>query len=808
MVAVTRLQNIRRLVRRRCLILDGATGTELQRRGLPAGACPETWCLDHPEEIRAIHKEYAKAGSDIIYTCTFGANRLKLAQYGRSEVREINRELALLARVSVGRKVMVAGDIGPTGYFVEPFGELPFEEAVAVFREQIDGLVSGGVDLLVIETMMDIQEARAALIAAREGSGLFTMATMTFEKGGRTLNGTDAAAALVTLQSLGAHAVGCNCSTGPSEMMDIVKSMSRLRRVPLVAKPNAGMPRLQPDGTTVFSMTPEEFAGYGKTFVSLGVGLMGGCCGTTPDHIAALKEDLRGAIPPTPVRGGLSAVSSARKALVFEDGAPLLIIGERINPTGKTDLQKELRSGRTELAARMARDQERQGADLLDVNVGVPGIDQKETAASVIKTLSVASMLPLVVDSTDPAVIERSLRIYPGRALINSVSGGEDRMEAVLETARHYGAMFILLPLTSEGVPGSFEERKAAVRSIYERARQYGFTKADIIIDGLVMTVASNPDAPAEVLKTIEWASRSFHCRTLLGLSNVSFGLPERKWINGAFLAMAQSRGLTVAIANPADEELMHLKAAGDVLTGRDPDAAAYCSRFSTDFSTAAPVLKQALSLPERITRAVIEGSRSEIRELLKMALDAGEKPQAILSGLLIPAITEVGDMYEKRQYFLPQLIAAAETMQEGVAFLEPFIERGGGKDISSVAIVMATVEGDIHDIGKNIVALMLRNQGYTVIDLGKDVSAHRIIEEASRSKADLVGLSALMTTTMTQMEKTVLQARREGLKCPFLVGGAVVTPSWAESIGARYAKDGVEAVRVVGELLKKKESD
>lgn len=795
---------IRTILKERCVVLDGATGTELQKRGMPPGTCPEAWCLDNPGVTRGIHEDYLKAGADIVYACTFGANRLKLAQYNHSDVYGMNRDLARIARLAAGRQGIVAGDIGSTGHFVEPFGDLPFEEAVALFSEQIRGLVDGGVDLLVIETMMDIQEARAALLAARETADIFTMVTMTFEEGGRTLNGTDPAAALVTLQSLGADAVGCNCSSGPAEMVRLMEAMSPLRTVPLIAKPNAGMPQVK-DGATFFSMTPGEFAAYARPFLSLGVEFLGGCCGTTPEHIRALKEALRVAGPARRPLHPASALSSCRKALTIEQGKPLLIVGEGINPTGKPALQEELRRGHTGIMERLGRDQEAQGADLLDVNVGAPGVDQPAMMVSALKALSRATSLPLVIDSPDPAAIEAGLRIYPGRALINSISGEPARLEALLSLAARYGAMFILLPLAGGGVPKSAGERRDIIRSVYREARRKGFTRRDIVIDGLVMTVSSDPAAAVETLETVEWATRSFKCPTILGLTNVSHGLPARKWLNAAFLAMAQSRGLTMAIANPSQEEFMHVKAGSDVLTGRDRDGAAYCGRFAegtTETRHPGSGTDQ-LSTEEKIARAVREGSREGIEALLKTALDDGIEPGDILSGMLIPTISDVGVRYERKEFFLPQLVAAAETMQRGVAFLEPLIKKSRKESASPGTIVMATVEGDIHDIGKNIVILMLKNHGYTIIDLGKDVPAERIIGEARRTRADLVGLSALMTTTMTAMEKTVLQARREGLACPIMVGGAVVTPSWASSIGAHYARDGVDAVRRAGSLLR-----
>jgi len=795
---------IHAILKDRCIVLDGATGTELQKRGMPPGVCPEVWCLDNPDVIRDIHEGYLKAGADIIYTCTFGANRFKLAQYNRSDVYGMNRDLARIARRAAGRKGLVAGDIGSTGRFVEPFGDLAFEEAVAVFTEQIRGLVDGGVDLLVIETMIDIQEARAALLAAREAADLFTLVTMTFEEGGRTLTGTDPAAALVTLQSLGADAVGCNCSSGPAEMVRLIGAMSPVRAVPLVAKPNAGMPQMR-DGETVFSMTPRDFASHARSFLALGVAFLGGCCGTTPEHIRELKDSLQGLRPEGRLPHRVSALSSCRKALFIEQGNPLLIVGEGINPTGRPALQEELRRGRTTIIERLGRDQEDQGADLLDVNVGAPGVDEPAMMVSALKALSATATLPLVIDSPDPAVIEAGLRIYPGRALINSISGESSQLEVMLSLAARYGAMFILLPLAEGGVPGNAGERKDIIRSVYREARRRGFTKADIVIDGLVMTVSTDAAAPLETLATVEWATRSFKCPTILGLTNVSHGLPARKWLNAAFLAMAQSRGLTMAIANPAQEELMHVKAGGDVLTGRDRDGAAFCGRFAegTTEKRRDRSGENRLPLEEKIARAVREGSRESIEALLKAALDNGIHPEDILSGMLIPTISDVGIGYERKELFLPQLVAAAETMQRGVAYLEPLLKKDRKKSAAPGTIVMATVEGDIHDIGKNIVILMLKNQGYTIIDLGKDVPAERIIGEARRVRADLIGLSALMTTTMVSMEKTILKARSEGLTCPIMVGGAVVTSSWASSIGAHYARDGVDAVRRADTLLR-----
>jgi len=802
---VTGKAEIIKRLKKKILLLDGATGTELQKRGMPAGVSPEAWCIDHPEVIGALHSGYRQAGSDIACTATFGANRIKLAEYGITDVRGVNRKLALIAKEALGAGVLTAGDIGPTGKFVRPFGELDFEEAVGVFKEQIKGLLAGGVDLLVIETMMDIQEARAALIAARETTDLFTMVTMTYEKDGRTLNGTDPVTALITLQSLGADAVGCNCSTGPEDMLRFISAMKPYAKVPLVAKPNAGLPVLT-DGRTVFPMDAVEFASFAKDFVSAGVNLLGGCCGTTPEHIASLNKALRDARPIAPLKKSAAALSSSRKTVFLDLDKPLKIIGERINPTGKKALrealQQDFREGKLSLVRQMALDQEREGADLLDVNVGVPGIDEVEAIRAVVDLLATATELPLVIDSPRIETIEAALRRYPGRALLNSISGEKEKMEKLLPVAAKYGAMFILLPLADGEVPETAERRKDIVRSVFTRARAHGFTKEDIVVDGLVMTVAANPQAALETLKTVAWCSGTFRARTLLGLSNVSFGMPERTWINAAFLAMAAGKGLTLAIANPAHPELMNIKMGTDVLANRDRDAAAYIARFS---GAARPAEKKPMKdVPprEEVFRAVLEGNREDIRDLVEAAMKAGTAAFDLVHEVMIPAITEVGDKFDRREYFLPQLIAGAEAMKKGLDYLEPFLKEGRKSEEVKGTVLLATVRGDIHDIGKNIVALMMRNHGYRVIDLGKDVPSEKIIGRAKENPGAVIGLSALMTTTMTVMKEVIDLAAGEGLGCKFLLGGAVVTEAYARSVGAAYARDGVEAVRRLEELF------
>ena len=786
------------------IILDGATGTELQKQGLPAGVCPEQWCLENPQIIRDVHSSYQKAGAQIVYSCTFGANRFKLKQFGiKEDVRRINSELVSLTKQACGKKALVAGDIGPTGLFIEPFGPLAFEEAVDAFKEQAHGLIDGGCDLIVIETMIDIQEARAALLAVKETANIFTIVSMTYEKDGHTLGGTDPVSALITLQSLGADAVGCNCSTGPEKMLEFIAVMKPYATVPLVAKPNAGVPRLE-GGKTVFDMDATTFASYGRKLAAVGANIIGGCCGTTPAHIKKLAKATASSKPKLPVRKSISALSSARSFLHLTDNQPLCIVGERINPTGKKALQQELAEGKMSIIRQMAQEQEKLGANLLDVNVGQSGIDEVKTIKAVIGLLTTSTKLPLVVDSSKTETIEAALRIYPGRMLINSISGEKDKITKLLPMAAKYGAMFILLPLTGGDLPKTAQKRQAVINNIFQRAKKLGFTKDDFIVDCLVMAVASDPIAAQETLKTLIWCTQTFKSNTILGISNVSFGMPGRPWLNAAFLAMAQYCGLTMAIANPSSVELMNIKKASDTLTAKDKSTLSFIEHFSVQpgVTSSASVGKEPPSTREKVAAAILEGDRESIISLIDRELAGGTQAAELVDKIMIPAIVHVGDLYEKKIYFLPQLIAAAETMKKALGYLEPHLKKtataGKGK------IIMATIKGDIHDIGKNIVALLLRNYGYNVIDLGKDVSDQKIIDAVKKENPDVVGLSALMTTTMVNMKDLIELARIRGIKTDFLVGGAVVTEAYANSIGASFAKDGVEAVRVVEKLIKK----
>lgn len=796
-------QRLKELLARKVVLLDGAMGTELVKRGMPSGVCPELWSLQHPEVVEAVHEAYCKAGAEIIYTATFGANYFKLLEFGKTDVKTINYRLARLARKVAGNKVLVAGDLAPSGRFVEPFGELGFDEAVAKAKLQIEGLLEGGVDLFVIETMIDLQEARALLLAVKELSDAFTIVTMTFEKDGHTLNGTSPLAALVTLQSLGADAVGLNCSVGPSEMVAVIKSLKPYATVPLVAKPNAGLPQLL-DGRTIFPMAAEEFANYARPLVEAGVNLIGGCCGTTPQHIQLLRKRVAGLKPHPPQRQSLAALSSAYEALILGENDPLRIVGERINPTGKKALQEEIRQGKKDLILRLALEQKQNKADLLDVNVGVPGIDEVKALTETVKTLSLKNSLPLVLDSANPKALEAALRIYPGRALLNSISLEKEKMERLLPCARRYGAMVIVLPVASAELPATAWARLKLCQEFIAKAKAHGLSKEDLIADALTMTLSANSQAALETLETIRLFRQELGLRTIIGLSNLSFGLPERNLLNAFFLSQAVAAGLNLAIANVNEELIVKARLASDLLAGKDAQASRFIAFFSTKQKTDGERHKALNELEpgQGLREAILAGDGGSIENLVSKALARGYQALELINQFIVPALQQVGELFEAKTYFLPQLLASAQAAETAFKCLAPALSQKsfGQKGL----IILATVEGDIHDLGKNIVALLLRNNGFEVIDLGKNVPAPRIIEEAIRHQADLIGLSALMTTTMARMREVIELARQRQLTQPFLVGGAAVTLDYAQSIGAFYARDGIDAVKIASQLLKR----
>ena len=798
----------RELVKNGPVILDGATGTNLQDAGMPVGVCPEQWILEHEDVMIRLQKDYVEAGTNILYAPTFTANRIKLEEYGLEEhLEEMNERLVGISREAAGDRALVAGDLTMTGQQLFPMGDLMFEELVDIYKEQVRAILKAGVDLFVVETMMSLQESRAAVLAIRETCDLPVMVSLTFNEDGRTLYGTDPATAVVVMQSLGADAVGLNCSTGPEEMLAPVKEMVAYANIPVLAKPNAGLPELV-DGVTVYNTTPEEFAAVGKKLVEEGAAIVGGCCGTTPAHIKALSDAVR-EIPVREISDKRRRIlTSERKSVEIDLDGPFLVVGERINPTGKKKLQAELKEGSLDLVRSMARAQEENGASILDVNMGMNGIDEKQMMLDVIYEVSTTVDCPLCIDSSHVDIIEAALRIYPGRALINSISLEKEKFEKLLPIARKYGAMFILLPLSDEGLPKSLEEKREIVNIILDRALELGFAREDIVVDGLVATVGANPLAALECYDTISYCKNELGLATICGLSNISFGLPDRQYVNTAFLTMAIANGLTMAIANPSQELLMNAAFATDMLLHKDGSDIRYINRMNlldekvTKEDASGSGVKEEKEPKNPVFDAVLHGNKGGILGEVKKELDAGKVPDTIISEDLIPAINEVGVLFDKQIYFLPQLIASANAMKMAIEYLEPMLVRDGSEE-EMATIVMATVEGDIHDIGKNLVVLMLKNYGYRVLDLGKDVAASIIVDTALKENAKVIGLSALMTTTMMRMKDVVELAQEKEYKGKIIIGGAAITPSFADEIGADgYSKDAAECVKLVERLL------
>lgn len=809
----------RELVKKGQVLLDGATGTNLQKAGMPVGVCPEQWILENSEVLIDLQKQYVEAGTDILFAPTFTASRIKLKEYGLEDhLEEMNRKLVALSKEAAkGTNALVAGDLTMTGEQLYPLGDLMFEDLVDVYKEQAKIIAEAGADLFVVETMMSLQECRAAVLAIREVCDLPVMVSLTYNEDGRTLYGTDPVTAVVVMQSLGADAVGMNCSTGPEAMLEPIAKMAEYAAIPLLAKPNAGMPELI-DGQTVFNVEPEEFAEVGKKLVEEGAAIIGGCCGTTPEHIRALKEAVKGIPVKAPLQTKRRMLTSERKSVEITLDGRFMVIGERINPTGKKKLQAELKEGSLNLVRTMALEQEENGASILDINMGMNGIDEKEMMLRTIYEVTSTVDCPLCIDSSHVDIIEAALRIYPGRALINSISLEKEKFEKLLPIAKKYGAMFILLPLSDEGLPKDSAEKHGIIRTIMDEAVRIGMAKEDIIVDGLVATIGANPNAALECFETFSYCKNELELPTACGLSNISFGLPERTYVNTAFLTMAIANGLTMAIANPSQELLMNAAFASDMLLNKKESDIRYIERMnflSEKYAGMERVMVQKTpagtsaaggetrkeSTGSGVFQAVLKGNKEHVLEEVKKMLDGGAKPDEIINEHLIAAINEVGELFDKKKYFLPQLISSANTMKLAIEYLEPMLERSNTEAMAT--IVVATVEGDIHDIGKNLVVLMLKNYGYHVIDLGKDVPADVIVDTAMNEGAKVIGLSALMTTTMMRMKDVVELAKEKGCTAKIVIGGAAITESFSDEIGADgYSKDAAECVKLVERLL------
>lgn len=809
----------RELVKKGPVLLDGATGTNLQKAGMPVGVCPEQWILENSEVLIDLQKQYVEAGTDILFAPTFTASRIKLKEYGLEDhLEEMNRKLVALSKEAAkGTNALVAGDLTMTGEQLYPLGDLMFEDLVDVYKEQAKIIAEAGADLFVVETMMSLQECRAAVLAIREVCDLPVMVSLTYNEDGRTLYGTDPVTAVVVMQSLGADAVGMNCSTGPEAMLEPIAKMAEYAAIPLLAKPNAGMPELI-DGQTVFNVEPEEFAEVGKKLVEEGAAIIGGCCGTTPEHIRALKEAVKGIPVKAPLQTKRRMLTSERKSVEITLDGRFMVIGEHINPTGKKKLQAELKEGSLNLVRTMALEQEENGASILDINMGMNGIDEKEMMLRTIYEVTSTVDCPLCIDSSHVDIIEAALRIYPGRALINSISLEKEKFEKLLPIAKKYGAMFILLPLSDEGLPKDSAEKHGIIRTIMDEAVRIGMAKEDIIVDGLVATIGANPNAALECFETFSYCKNELELPTACGLSNISFGLPERTYVNTAFLTMAIANGLTMAIANPSQELLMNAAFASDMLLNKKESDIRYIERMnflSEKYAGMERVMVQKTpagtsaaggetrkeSTGSGVFQAVLKGNKEHVLEEVKKMLDGGAKPDEIINEHLIAAINEVGELFDKKKYFLPQLISSANTMKLAIEYLEPMLERSNTEAMAT--IVVATVEGDIHDIGKNLVVLMLKNYGYHVIDLGKDVPADVIVDTAMNEGAKVIGLSALMTTTMMRMKDVVELAKEKGCTAKIVIGGAAITESFSDEIGADgYSKDAAECVKLVERLL------
>ncbi len=799
---------LRKQIQEDFFILDGATGSNLQKAGMKSGECPEQWILNHPDIFIDLQKKYIEAGSDAVYAPTFTSTRVKLDEYGLgAKQREYVGKLVGLSKQAVeesrtDRKIYVLGDISMTGLQIQPLGTMPFEELVDIYKEQVTLSVEAGVDGFVIETMMSLQEARAAVLAVKESCDLPVFVTMTFQEDGRTLYGTSPETAMVVLQEMGVDAVGINCSTGPDKMVDAVKSMKRYAKVPVIVKPNAGLPALV-DGETVYDMGPDEFARAMKKLAEAGATVLGGCCGTTPEHICCLKEALKEQMfkPLVPARE--RTLTTERNVTSISLDGTFTIVGERINPTGKKALQEQLRQGQLDLVVEMAEEQVEKGARILDVNMGMNGIDEKEMMLKAVQELTMTVDVPLSIDSSYVEVVEQALRIYPGRALINSISLETEKFEKLIPIARKYGAMFILLPLSNEGLPKDLDEKIRIIDTIVASAKDHGLSTQDIVVDGLVATIGANKRAALEVFETIHYCKEELGVATICGLSNISFGLPERVFVNTAFLTVAISQGLTMAIANPSQTLLTNAALATDLLLNKEEADLRYIEGVSkTEVVTASQGGSSTHIDGHPLYVAVVKGKDAKITQLVEEELKQGVEPETLIDSHLIPAINYVGELFEQKKYFLPQLIASAETMKKAVEILEPLLEaKRRGEKLAT--IVMATVKGDIHDIGKNLVVLMLKNYGYDVIDLGKDVETDDILKTAIEKDAKVIGLSALMTTTMMEMKTVVDRAKEMGVKAKIVIGGAVVTQDFADEIGADgYSSDAREAVKVVSRLL------
>ncbi|GAB6138584.1 homocysteine S-methyltransferase family protein [Halanaerobaculum tunisiense] len=788
------------------LVLDGALGTELQQKELQVGDCPEELNLINPEVLQEIHQSYLQAGSDLIQTNTFGANRFKLAEYGLADqIKAINRQGVKLAQ-EVASEAFISASIGPTGKLLEPIGELSFQEAYDAFAHQAQILAEAGADLINIETMTDLQEARAAVIAVKETTSLPVIVNLTYEEELKTMTGTDPETAVTVFTALGADIIGVNCSLGPAKLVDIIEAMGQHTDLPLCVQPNAGLPILDENNETVFPMSAAEMADYISDFIAAGANIIGGCCGSTPEYIKLVKEQVTEVKPKKRTTSTEAKLASRSKTVTISDNLPTRIIGERINPTSRDELSTQLAKQNMELVAQEATQQLKAGADILDVNVGVPEIDQAQAMKLALGTVHNVADIPVSIDTTDQEVLKAGLQQVVGKPLINSVTGEQDSLDKILPLAKKYGAAVLGLTLDEDGIPSTAEGRLEIAQKIVQQAQEIGIRRKDIWIDTLALAASAEQDKVQETIRAIRLIKEKLGVATVLGVSNISYGLPAREQVNTTYLAMAIQAGLNAPIMDPTSQAMQATLKASDLLVNRDPAGDRYLSAYTnqpTD-TTKDPAQEndpEDSDLVTQIHQSVLEGAKDNINKQLELALENCSALE-IVNQALIPGIKEVGNKYDAGTYFLPQLMMAAETMQQAFSKLKPLLaEADQQKNLGT--ILLATVKGDIHDIGKNIVKIMLQNNGFEVIDLGKDVPTEEIINQASKPEVDVVGLSALMTTTMPRMEEITTKLKEVAPQTKVLLGGAVVTEDYTTNIEADgYAANAVEAVKQATKLI------
>ncbi|MBI3794611.1 MAG: homocysteine S-methyltransferase family protein [Nitrospinae bacterium] len=801
-------------VSKEVMIIDGSMGALLQGEGLPAGYAPDLWNLEKPDVIVNVHKRYVDAGAQIVITNTFGACVPRLEEYGRhGDLKAINRAAVENARRGADGRALVAGGMGPSGRLVFPVGDLAFEDAITIFRQQASALVEAGTDILIIETMFDLMEMKAAIIACNEvRKNTPLIASMTYAAGGVTDTGTGPEAAAVVMEGLGVDVIGVNCSTGPAEMLEVVGRIAEVSSLPIMVEPNAGLPTIK-GGITSYLASMDEIASYSEKFVELGANIIGGCCGTRPEYIQKISALVKG----KPVlarrgRGGVG-ISSRSSALWIGEGKPFVKIGEKINPTGRKKFAQSVKDGDTDLILLEARKQEEAGASALDVNVGVPLTDEPKMMAKAVTALQNVTRLPLVIDSSNNNALATGLSVYAGRALVNSVNAEAEKMEAILPLIKRMGAAVIALT-AGEDVPESAQKRFEYAKRILDRALALGLRREDIVFDCLSVVVSAMQEGAAQTLITIRRIREELGCATTVGLSNTSFGLPDRQAINNGFLAMCMAEGLDAAIVNPYDEWIHKTSSAASLFTRRDVGCKRYMeeagkwvqSVSEPQSKIIAPSASAGGESPVKhhpIFNAVVEGEKDSVMALVKTALAGGEKPMDIFFNHLTPAIRRVGDLFAERKKFIPHLVASADTMKKAMEILEPLLaaERKGK---NAGTIIFATVKGDVHDIGKNVCCIMLQNYGYKVVDLGRNVPLDDILRSAEENNADILALSALMTTTMIQMPLVVEEVKKRNLPYRIMVGGAVVTKSFAQEIGADgYGRDVSEIPALAEKLMK-----